>query len=191
MSSQLPCASSCYCYTAGVHTIESTNNSIDGPSIPASAARRRARPQAPARDGWRVGATTATRRPCRLTRDGQVSGCTLHEPQHARYAARAAPHLAPRGVGYQPRARLSQRPRTARAHLGSSSTSSLYACETPSARRQAEWVACARRRVRVAVGVPDASYMRGAWRTFLRARRTLHCHVARRKHSVNHFLPRP
>ena len=144
MSSQLPCASSCYCYTAGVHTIESTNNSIDGPSIPASAARRRARPQAPARDGWRVGATTATRRPCRLTRDGQVSGCTLHEPQHARYAARAAPHLAPRGVGYPPRARLSQRPRTARAHLGSSSTSSLYACETPSARRQAEWVACAR-----------------------------------------------
>eukprot|EP00964_Phaeocystis_antarctica_P047737 scaffold27642_cov30-Phaeocystis_antarctica.AAC.1 len=97
MSSQPPCASSCYCYTAG----------------------------APARDGWRVGATTATRRPCRLTCDGQVSGCTLHEPQHARHAARAAPHLAPRGVGYPPRARLSQRPRTARAHLGSSSTSNL------------------------------------------------------------------
>ena len=165
-SDQLPCASSCYCYTVHcgcTHNRESTsNNSIDGPSMPASAARRRASPQGPARDGWRVGSTTATRRPCRLTRDGQVSGCTLHEPQHARHAARAAPHLAPRGVGYPPCARLSQRPRTARAHLCSSSTSSLYACETPSARRQAEWVACARRRVRVAVGVPDASYMRDA-----------------------------
>ena len=119
-----------------------TTRSIDGPSIPASAARRRASPQAPARDGWRVGATTATRRPCRLTRDGQVSRCTRHEPQHARYAARAAPHLAPRGVGNPPRARLSQRPRTApRQHFD---ISSVYVCETASARRQAEWVACAR-----------------------------------------------
>ena len=124
-----------------IHTTqgESTNNSIDGPSIPASAARRRARPQAPARDGWRVGATTATRRPCRLTRDGQVSGCTLHEPQHARYAARAAPHLAPRGVGNPPRARLSQRPRTARAHLCSSSTSSMHARHLARGDKQSRW----------------------------------------------------
>ena len=90
-SDQLPCASSCYCYTVGVHTTgRESNNSIDGPSMPASAARRRASPQGPARDGWRVGSTTATQRPCRLTRDGQVSGCTVHEPQHARRAARAA-----------------------------------------------------------------------------------------------------
>ena len=55
-----------------------------------------------------------------------MGGCTLHEPQHARYAARAAPHLAPRGVGYPPRARLSQRLRTARAHLGSRRKVGIY-----------------------------------------------------------------